>query len=292
MIYLLLSVLCSVGIFVSFKIGRQLNISVLALITINYYVALVFGSAQLLSAQNTFPQSLISSSAIILTISVGVLFVIMFYIASRSVEQAGISISSAASKLSVVFPFFFSLFIDPSDKFSSVKIAAIIIILISIILISYKKRAIASKLSASFYPIVLFLGMGFVDSLVKYSQHVFIFSDMEGYFSTGVFFFSAIAATVWFLGRGNRFRQINTNTILLGVGLGMSNFGSLFFFIKALNSGGYSNLFGSSSIFALNNVSIIVVTSIVGLLLFRERLALINLGGILLSLVGIILLLY
>jgi multidrug transporter EmrE-like cation transporter len=71
--------------------------------------------------------------------------------------------------------------------------------------------------------------------------------------------------------------------LLLGFLLGAANFGSLYFIIKALNK---SNL-DSSLVFALNNMSVVALTTILGTLLFKERLNKINFVGIALAIISL-----
>ena len=52
-----------------------------------------------------------------------------------------------------------------------------------------------------------------------------------------------------------------------GIALGIPNFGSIYFLVLALRSGGME----SSTIFPVNNVAIVMISTFLGILLFRER---------------------
>ena len=63
------------------------------------------------------------------------------------------------------------------------------------------------------------------------------------------------------------------------------NYYSIVFLIKALQTDGFE----SSTLFTLNNVAIVIVSSIVGLILFGERFSNKNKMGVFLAIIGIIL---
>ena len=73
--------------------------------------------------------------------------------------------------------------------------------------------------------------------------------------------------------------------LIAGIILGVPNYYSILFLIKALQIKGFE----SSTLFTINNVGIVVVSTIVGLILFKEKFSLKNKIGILLAITGIVL---
>ncbi|MCD4709565.1 MAG: hypothetical protein K8R52_01860, partial [Bacteroidales bacterium] len=75
-----------------------------------------------------------------------------------------------------------------------------------------------------------------------------------------------------------------------GLLLGAVNFGSIFFLVRALN---YNPAAGksmdSSMIFGANNISIMALSVLVGLLVFKEKLIFVNWIGIVLSALALLL---
>ncbi len=67
--------------------------------------------------------------------------------------------------------------------------------------------------------------------------------------------------------------------------MGVPNYYSIVFLIKALQTDGFE----SSTLFTLNNVAIVIVSSIVGLILFKEQFSIKNKIGVSLAILGIIL---
>jgi multidrug transporter EmrE-like cation transporter len=75
-----------------------------------------------------------------------------------------------------------------------------------------------------------------------------------------------------------------------GIVLGIVNFGSIYLLVSALNHVNNNGIRTDSSvIFGLNNIGIVGLSVLVGLLIFSEKLKLINWIGIALSVVSILL---
>jgi uncharacterized membrane protein len=74
--------------------------------------------------------------------------------------------------------------------------------------------------------------------------------------------------------------------MLYGILLGIVNYFGVLFFIKALGT----NIFDSSIIFGINNIGIVILSVLLGLLLFKEKLSSINLIGVFISIIAIFML--
>ena len=68
-----------------------------------------------------------------------------------------------------------------------------------------------------------------------------------------------------------------------GILLGIANYCSMYFLLKALRIDGLD----SSSVFAINNVAIVAVSTLIGLILFREKISTKNWIGIILAVISI-----
>lgn len=229
----------------------------------------------------------VNQNLILWAIILGILFITMFFVIDYCVKVTGISISSMATRLSVLFPIVLSLAIDPVDIVTIRKIVGFIIVLAAITLISLRDKNDKNRKISFLIPFFTFIGMGLVDSVVKYSQEFYIKDTHVAFFSTLVFI---IAAIIGFLIL--TLKQINPiknkGSVFLGIILGIFNFGSLFFIIKVLNQGstGLFRLDGSR-IYAINHISIIVISVLIGLIFFKEYLSKANIIGIMLSIIGV-----
>ncbi len=287
--FLLLCILSSTAIFVTFKSINRLNIPAFPVIVINYLVATLLGF--LIYTGDTGLASIPGSSWLPISIIIGILFILMFFLIAYSTRKAGISVTTVASKMSVIFPIAFSLIIDPSDHLSLLKSAAILIALGGVVLTVYKPEREQSEKSIIFIPLLLFVGMGLVDSLVKLAQQQYV-SDEETALFSAILFLNAFLAgiLVAFFYRKHNHYFLKAKVWGWGLLLGAVNFGSIFFLVRALH---YSSPTGkhmdSSVIFGTNNISIVALSVLVGLLVFKEKLKLINWIGVGLSALALLL---
>ena len=74
---------------------------------------------------------------------IGILFISMFFLLARSTRQAGMGITTIASKMSVVFPMLFSIVYEPADPFNMLKGLGIFLTLTGVLLTIYKGKTIS-----------------------------------------------------------------------------------------------------------------------------------------------------
>ncbi len=81
--------------------------------------------------------------------------------------------------------------------------------------------------------------------------------------------------------------------MLLGALLGAVNFGSIYFLVKTLNyTHPQHGTIDSSVVFEINNIGIVALSVILGMLIFQEKLSRINVAGITVCIIATILLAY
>jgi drug/metabolite transporter (DMT)-like permease len=287
--FLLLCILSSTAIFVIFKTINRLSIPAFPVIVINYLTATLLGL--LIYSGNTDFTSIPGSGWLPISVLIGIMFILMFFLVAFSTRKAGLSVTTVASKMSVIFPMVFSLIIDPSDQLTMIKSAAVVIALGGVILTVYKPNEGQAERSIIFIPLLLFVGMGVVDSLVKLAQQQYVSDDETALFSAILFlnaFISGLAALIFYRKHNRYF--LKRAVWGWGLLLGIVNFGSIFFLVRALH---YSSPAGksmdSSVIFGANNISIVALSVLVGLLIFKEKLSYINWIGVVLSAVSLLL---
>jgi len=287
--FLLLCILSSTAIFVTFKTINQLNIPAFPVIVINYLVATILGF--LIYRGDTGLTSIPASRWLSISIIIGILFILMFFLVAYSTRKAGISVTTVASKMSVIFPIVFSLIIDPSDQLSILKSSAVLIALGGVVLTVYKPEREHPERGIIFIPLLLFVGMGLVDSLVKLAQHQYVSDEETALFSAILFlnaFISGLLAAIFYRKHNRYF--LKGKVWGWGLLLGAVNFGSIYFLVRALHYTSPSGVhMDSSVIFGANNISIVALSVLIGLLVFKEKLKLINWIGVVLSALALLL---
>jgi drug/metabolite transporter (DMT)-like permease len=292
MLFLLLSILSSTGIFLIFRLIEKRGVSNFPVIVINYVTAAIFGFA--LNSREAEEPGQFPTAFYGLAILIGVRFILMCFVVARSSQKAGMAITTIAGKMSVIFPILFSIAYDVQDTISLLKTAGILVALTGVLLTVYKKRTDLPEPAFIYLPIILFIGMGLVDSLVKLAQYKYISDTNLSLFTAILFSISALSGMVASFFQKGRFKSIFTPRALLwGALLGGVNFGSIYFLVKTLN---YihpeQGMIDSSVVFGINNIGIVALSVILGMLLFHEKLSYINKAGVLVCIIATILLAY
>ncbi|MBI9053165.1 MAG: hypothetical protein JEY96_05075 [Bacteroidales bacterium] len=283
MIFLVLSILSSAGIYVIFKYLDRFKINTFNVIIINYITAAALGLLLTKTNPDIFP--LLKNAWLPYSIIIGVLFIMMFVVIAKSSQIVGIAITTVSNKMSVIIPIAFSIIIDPLDVLTNFKAVGIILAILAVFLSVYRKRKVEFDPRNIYLPVILFLGMGLVDSFVKYAQHKYVADDILPIFTVILFAMAAISGLVTKLLRKTPFRELIDKKILLwGIALGISNYGSLYFLIKALNfKNNLGNTMDGSIVFGINNLGVIALSVIIGLVVFKEKFLKINWVGIIIS---------
>ena len=284
MIYLLLSILSSSIIFVVFKLFKRFEINTLQAIVVNYFIACMVGFFGYLKTEDI--SGIPEKPWFIGTLILGALFIIVFNLAAITTQRSGLSVVSVATKMSVAIPVMFGIYYY-QESAGILKILGILLALIAVYLTSIKaKSGIAIKKKNLIFPILVFLGSGIIDTTIKFLESGYVNRTDVALFSSTIF---SVAGTIGVLilciqavqGR----LKITGKNILGGIALGIPNYFSIYFLVLALRNNG----FDSSTIFTINNVAIVLVSTVLGIVLFREKLIPKNWIGIILAVISILL---
>lgn len=280
MIQLIACIISSTLIFVLFRLAKNYQSRLSALITYNYFAATLLG----LFLFKPFSGFVTGSGHSWLPFAVlnGILFIGLFFLIGQSSQKAGITVTTLATKLSVVFPVLFSLLYF-KEQIHGWKIFGLVSAFIAIGLTLYKKDLRKTRYIFILLPLIIFVGSGVVDSIVKLVQELKINPAQSALYATTVFLVAFICGVVIFAFSPKPKIMIHPPTLLLGTLLGIVNFGSLYFLIEALNKSALK----SSLVFAINNMAIVTLSVVLGWLLFNEKLNKLNFTGIILALFSI-----
>jgi multidrug transporter EmrE-like cation transporter len=203
---------------------------------------------------------------------------------AMTAQKNGVSVTSIAGKMSVVVPILFGIILY-NESVTFLKIAGILIALVAVYLSSVREEA-SERNGGLLFPVLLFIGSGTIDTLLKYVQSNYVADEDVSIFSGSLF---GIAAIFGFIILGiktiKKRASFGRKNIIAGIVLGVPNYYSIVFLIKALQN----KDFESSTLFTINNVAIVIVSTLVGLFLFREQFSLKNKIGVALAILGIVL---
>ncbi|MBW8333107.1 MAG: EamA family transporter [Prolixibacteraceae bacterium] len=283
MIYLLLSILSSSIIFITFKLSERFKTNLIKLITVNYLVATILGFA---FNQHTVSFGILTSKWFPFALVIGFSFILMFFLIGYSTRKSGVAVTTIASKMSMVFPVLFSMLYF-SEKSSVLKISGLVLAAVAVFLSSYRPINKNKGFLLFLLPILIFIGSGITDSIVKYAQSNYIPNNISLLFSAVVFSTALVLGLIYNLAKHKSISAgFSLAEIIGGTILGTANFGSLYFFILALNN----SKLDSSIVFGLNNICIVLLSVVIGSVIFKEKLTKVNFAGIILALIAILVL--
>ncbi|RZL36426.1 MAG: EamA/RhaT family transporter [Pedobacter sp.] len=279
MIFLALSIACSVTVGVLFKFAKRYQINIFQTITWNYLFAIAlsfFFFKPDLGAVN------INSNSSIY-IALGLLLPAIFFFQGQAVKQAGLARTDIAQRLSLFISLCAAYFIF-NESFDRLKYAGIIFGFVAIILTMYRKSNVVKSHFSWLYLLAVFFGFGIVDVLFKIVSQI-----TEVNYTTSLFLIFCIAFVasiiyIFYLAitKKTKLQLIN---FVCGCILGFFNFGNILFYLKAHKSMADN----PSTVFAAMNMGVIIFGSLIGIFIFKERLSKLNYAGLGLALIAIIL---
>ncbi len=285
MIYLLFSILSSTLIYVVFKLFPKFGIQTLQAIVFNYWAAFIFGICLI-----DFEQagSIHDYDWKWLIPIEGILFITIFNVMALTVQKHSVTVGSVASRTAMIIPAAVFMFLEPENAFSFYKVIGIILALVAVYLSSKRDKAHQIDRRYFYLPLILFVGSGLIDLLIGYAEtYLMKSSDEILLFTPGIFFIAGLLGTCVLLYRYRVKKDMTWQwkDVLGGMILGLVNYSSLYFILKAMNS----QLLDPSIFFPVNHMGIIAAGILVGLVAFKERISVVNWVGIILGLIAILL---
>lgn len=278
---LILSIASSSLIFVVFKGYSRYRVNTFYAIIGNYLTACSVG---FIFFPRTVPLLEIPGKPWFLpAVALGILFIVIFNLMARTSQRLGVSVASVATKMSLVIPVVAGGVLY-GEVLGPIKIAGIALALVAVYFASVKTRKVSWVPRLLYLPALVFLGSGIIDTSIKYLEETRIPDAEFPLFSACIF--GAAGTTGILVTALRKPRELFTwrpRNLLGGLALGIPNFFSIYFLLKALQFDGLT----SAAIFTLNNVGIVTLTTLLGIAFFKEKLSARNWLGVGLALVSI-----
>jgi drug/metabolite transporter (DMT)-like permease len=280
MIYIFLSVCCSIIVSVMLKLAKRYQIDVYQAVVWNYSIAIVLSWILLKPQLNHLEAAPLLTYGLL-----GLLFPLIFVIMAISVRLSGIVRTDVAQRLSLLIPIV-AAFLIFGEKITLLKSAGIILGFAAIICTipwhnkGQRKQAPAN---AWIYLLIVFVGFGLIDVFLKQiaaSKMISLSSSLFIIFTLAfIFSFTGLVYQV-----ATKKMKFSWPHILIGWVLGIVNFGNILFYLKAHKA--LAN--HPSTVFSAMNIGVIVVAALTGLIIFKEKLSLLNKAGIVIAIIAVI----
>ena len=191
--FLILTVLQSTAIFVVMKLFSRFRVDNWQAITVNYIVAGGFGliiykgeiSLVAISDKDWFVYALI----------LGITFIATFFIFALSAQKVGVALTSVASKMSVVIPVLAGLVLL-QETIGPVTAIGVVLALLAFYLTLGSGRNRSFPKKYVFLPLLLFLGNGVNDSLMKYSEFHYVANTNDLILYLSVVFLTSLIISI------------------------------------------------------------------------------------------------
>lgn len=289
MLFLLGSIILSGFLTIAFKICDRYAINKFQAIVCNYGVCALTGSV-FSSSIPSFSQNA-SQPWFKWSLLMGLFFITSFNLIAFSVQKNGLAIAAVASKTSLVIPFIFSLLLY-REQASLVTIAGIVLALVAVVLTLWPGRKVAGSSTvgrnsisiAILLPVMVFLGTGLLDALIKYVEQHFINAENNNQYLINTFLVAFTLGLLFllaqlFLGK----QRFQPKALLAGLVIGIPNYFSIWCLMKVLKV--YPDL--SSVVIPVNNMGIVLLSAMAAWLFFHEKLTKLNWVGIVLAVIAV-----
>lgn len=288
MIYLILAILFSTGVFVAMRLFERFGLDNHQALMWNYVFATCTGFVVCESFE-TVPQ-LVAEPWFGLSILTGFWFIFTYLLMTSSTQRSGVTVTSLSSKLSVVLPILAGV-IWLGEKLNFVSSLGIALALVALVLVvggrnnktvnnqsSEKKSWIVALL-----PVFIFFGTGTGDILMKVTEQQNTEGDL-GFMIAFIYFVALVFGVIivaWDIARGKSKWQ--WKSAIGGVCLGVINYFSTYCVYNSMR------YFDNVVLFPIYNIGVVSFTALIGWLCFKEKLTWKNYLGLGIAIIAVIL---
>lgn len=282
MIYLVLAIAFSTGVFVTMRIFKRFEMDNHQALMWNYIFA-TFTGFIICGRYDTVPQ-LVHEPWFGLSLLTGFWFIFTYLLMTASTQSSGITITSLSSKLSVVLPTLAGVLIF-QESLNLKVLAGIILALVALVLVvgGDGKQADKMKMAKLLLPLLIFFGTGIGDILMKLNEQRNT-ADNMGFmiaFIYAIAMLFSIILVAYDLIRGKSKWQMKS--LFGGIALGVINFFSTYCVFHAMR------YFDNVVLFPIYNIGVVCLTALVGWLLFKEKLTWKNYLGLAIAIIAVVL---
>jgi len=287
MAFILLTIFFITCIGIVFKLFPKYEINAFQAIVFNYAVCVIMAWIH----SGTFPMNSTNIAAPWFPYAVGLsfCFIIGFYLQSVIFEFFGIAVASIVLKLSVVLTAIFSI-IYYAEGLPWSKVIGLILAVCAIVLVSYPQKGSlfeSDKIKTKHWVILLvsYLIAAAVDSGFIFIERSISTKTADPQFigtATGMAFIWGVCREIYRISIGQT--QFEIKNLIGGVALGIVNYLTFWGMMRSIGTD-----IDSSIVFTMINIGVILIAALLGILFFKEKLAKVNIIGVVIALVAVVL---
>lgn len=276
MIYLLFAIIFSSLFPISFKIGAKINYNPVTTIFFNF----IFGSLLSFLTYFIFLYDNINYHDVLIVFIIGIPTGIIYFLGlllyQKAISQSGISIAALFMKISLIIPVILSI-IFFYERPSNIQYIGILLAIFSIIILNGGIKNF-SGLTPTLLTLFFIAGLG------DFSNKIYEQFGNINYRSLFIFFnFTTAAILSFYKDKTIIKRNINKKNIILGFFIGTINALTTYFIVLTLS------VLPASIALVIMNITVIILVSLVGFIIFKEKFKRKEYIAFLISLISILL---
>lgn len=286
MFYLAGSIVLTSYLTLAFKLCERYKIQIFQAIVFNYITCVITGSV----VNGSFPvnSDVMATPWFRWSLLMGGLFVSIFTVIGLTAQKFSVAVASVANKLSLIIPVVLSVYLY-QESVAGWKLAGVLLALVAVVLTCYPNRQTGETKTVNtrwlyILPIILFIGSGLLDSLINHVQKLYVTNENKNaYLISGFLSAAIIGSIILFTQYLTGKKQFAWKHVIAGILIGVPNYFSIWCLVRYLKESPWP----SSASIPVNNMGIVLFSSVAAWLLFKEKLSVLNWMGILLSLLSI-----
>ncbi len=285
MLLLLLCMACNVLLAVIFKGFSRYGINNMNAIIVNYaWCAIVPG---IFLGESAVPVDLLYRPWFFYALVLAAMFIVGFNLMALSFQKAGVSLTIIIQKMSLVMPALFAIIMF-KETAGILKLSGILLALSAIILVNWpdkKNGGLNWRSHIVLLPISVFLLSGLIEMLLYFVEIRGITGDENVQFTASSFFMAGILGltltTYHYFAKGTG--GFSLRDVGGGIILGIPNYFTIYLLLLLLSQG-----WEGSILFPINSIGILIGTTLVGILAYRERLSTLGWIGLVIAFCAIL----
>jgi len=275
MIDIVLTIVAFNVLIIFFKLFPKYGIDNLQALIINYFIA---GGLSLYFSEQSFSfEYILASSWIYHAVIIGILFIVTFNLYATGTQKVGIAITTIANKLSLLIPVGIALLLYPNEHLTYLKIIGFVLAIVGIYLSSTQQKKLSFDKKYIWLIILVFVGQGIADSIFNNAQKTVVNEADKGLFFMCLLFMAGLSGIVILLGKSIKEKpQLKFKNLFAGLIFGLPNYITITLFFGALENSGLA----ATQVYPIISMGVVILSALVGLILFKEKLSLRNWIGL------------
>ncbi|CAG4993145.1 hypothetical protein DYBT9275_01112 [Dyadobacter sp. CECT 9275] len=297
MLYFFLAVLFTVALYLIMRAYPRYGVNSFHAVVFNYYSCVLTGLV-LTPDLRVFTEVSWSSTGTLLTLALGILFVIAFILIGRTAQKVSVTASSLSANMSLVIPVIFGLFVFQNNNkvFTGTNYLGLVLAVLALALGAIQKKEASSiavpgktPVMVVLLPVLTFFASGTNNTLINYLSSTYYAPGHTTVFMIIACSGAILVGTILLLLRVVYNKEtVAWKSVAGGLLLGVPNFLSLYFLLKALSSFGNS----AAYVFPIYNILTMLVASFTAWVVYQEKLNNLNRLGLVIAVIAVILISY